>query len=63
MVTFRVGLQYLQCRVTTFFESNSIEVDALKFTLQNTCSKHFCGKLGRPESALKKDTTSEVSKS
>ena len=40
------------------------ETDARRFALQNTCSKQFCGKL--PEkfgSALKKNSTSDVSKS
>ena len=38
--------------------------DARRFALQNTCSKQFCGKLpGRSASVLKKDSTSDVSRS
>ena len=38
--------------------------DDRRFALQNTCSKQFCGKLpGRSASVLKKDFTSDVSKS
>ena len=37
---------------------------ARRFALQNTCSEHFCGKLpGRSANVLKKDSTSDVSKS
>ena len=38
--------------------------DTYRFALQNTCSKQSCGKLpGRSVNVLKKDSTSDVSKS
>ena len=40
------------------------EAGTRRFALHNTCSKQFCGKLpGTSASALKKDSTSDVSKS
>ena len=50
--------------ITSAVEILFYRTDARRFALQNTCSKQFCGKRpGRSASVVKKESTSDVSKS